>query len=313
MDFASLLQNTAAVGALAGFFVVLGVMYAASVFMNPERTSKDRISDLTGRGQKDPDSLLLNSQPTNTMTTRVGRLASGDKEEADEQRRRMLQAGFKARNAVEVFNAVRVVLFLVLGVAGWAVTHGQKTIFIALGVLVGMAVGYYLPLLLVNKRIESRQKALMNSFPDALDLLVSSVEAGLGLDAAFRRVSLEMTKAAPALAAELQAVNYEVEAGVPRTTALRHLDERTGLQEVNSLVNVLLQAERFGTSVAGALRIHSELVRKKRMLRAEENAARISPKLTVAMIIFILPLLFTVLGGPAGINVYRNLFPAMEG
>ena len=148
---------------------------------------------------------------------------------------------------------------------------------------------------------------------DALDLLVSSVEAGLGLDAAFRRVSKEMESAAPALVRELQAVNYEVEAGIPRTTALRHLDERTGLQEVNSLVNVLLQAERFGTSVAEALRVHSELVRKKRMLAAEENAAKISPKLTLAMIIFILPLLFTVLAGPAAINVVNNLLPAMGG
>jgi tight adherence protein C len=153
----------------------------------------------------------------------------------------------------------------------------------------------------------------MNSFPDALDLLVSSVEAGLGLDAAFRRVSKEMESAAPALARELQAVNYEVEAGVPRTTALRHLDERTGLQEVNSLVNVLLQAERFGTSVAEALRIHSDLVRRKRMLAAEESAAKISPKLTLAMILFILPLLFTVLVGPAAINVMNNLLPAMGG
>jgi tight adherence protein C len=313
MDIAALLQNTAAIGAAAGFVVVLGVIYAVSVFLNPERTSRDRVSDLTRGTQRDGDSLLLTNQPANTMTTRVGRLASGDADQADEQRRLMLQAGFRSRNAVEVFNAVRVGLFLTLGVVGWAVTSTQKPIYMALGVLVGMALGYYLPLLFVNNRVTSRQKALMDSFPDALDLLVSSVEAGLGLDAAFRRVSVEMTKAAPALARELQAVNYEVEAGVPRTRALRHLDERTGLQEVNSLVNVLLQAERFGTSVAEALRIHSELVRTKRMLRAEENAARISPKLTMAMIIFILPLLFTVLAGPAAINVYRNLIPAMEG
>ena len=203
-----------------------------------------------------------------------------------------------------------------LRIAGAAHQHARGTreepILIALGILLGMTAGYYAPKLFVSNRRETRQKELMKSFPDALDLLVSSVEAGLGLDAAFRRVSKEMESAAPALARELQAVNYEVEAGIPRTTALRHLDERTGLQEVNSLVNVLLQAERFGTSVAEALRVHSDLVRRKRMLAAEEGAAKISPKLTLAMILFILPLLFTVLVGPAAINVVNNLLPAME-
>ena len=179
--------------------------------------------------------------------------------------------------------------------------------------MLAATIGYYIPSVYVSNRLENRKEELLKPFPDALDLLVSSVEAGLGLDAAFRRVSLEMESAAPLLARELQTVNNEVAAGVPRIEALRKLDYRTGLGEVNALVNVLMQAERFGTSVAKALRIHAELVRKKRMLAAEESAARISPKLTVAMILFILPGLVIVLAGPAFINVVRNLIPVMEG
>ena len=137
--------------------------------------------------------------------------------------------------------------------------------------------------------------------------------AGLGVDAAFQRVAKEIAPAAPELAVELQQVNHEVSGGIPRIQALRRLDRRTGLAEVNSLVNVLTQADRFGTSIAHALRIHSDMVRTKRMLAAEEQAAQIAPKLTVAMILFILPSLFIVLIGPAGINVFRNLIPAMSG
>lgn len=313
MDFSALGENLALILAAAVFFVVLVVMYAMSVFLNPERTARDRVADLTGGKREVGGDLFLRPEPSSDVASRIGGLASGDEDEADENRRMLLQAGFRSRNALEIFNAVRVVLTLGLAAIGYAVTHNQKPILIALGVLLGMTVGYYAPKIFATSRRESRQKELMDSFPDALDLLVSSVEAGLGLDAAFRRVSKEMEGAAPALARELQVVNYEVEAGVPRTSALRHLDERTGLAEVNSLVNVLLQAERFGTSVAEALRIHSELVRKKRMLAAEESAAKISPKLTLAMILFILPLLFTVLAGPAAINVVNNLLPAMGG
>ena len=144
------------------------------------------------------------------------------------------------------------------------------------------------------------------------DLLVSCVEAGLGLDAAFRRVSEEMEAASPLLARELQLVTAEVNAGVPRSEALKHLGDRTGLDDVNALVNVLVQAERFGTSVSRALRVHSEHVRVRRMQRAEEKAAQVSPKLTVAMILFILPCLIAVLIGPAAISVIRMVLPILN-
>jgi tight adherence protein C len=159
----------------------------------------------------------------------------------------------------------------------------------------------------VDNVIQKRQSELLKSFPDALDLLVSCVEAGLGLDIAFRRVADELSFSAPDLARELQMVTAEVATGVPRADALRHLADRTGLDEILSLVNVLVQAERFGTSVGRALRVHSEHVRTRRMQKAEEKAAQVSPKLTIIMILFILPCLMVVLMAPALLRV-KNLF-----
>ena len=178
---------------------------------------------------------------------------------------------------------------------------------VAVGVVLGATFGYYLPAIWVANVTNKRKRRLLSAFPDALDLLVSCVEAGLGLDAAFRRVAVEMETAAPELAREFQLVTHEISAGVPRVEALRHLERRTGLDEIRSLVNMLAQAERFGTSIARGLRVHSRMTRQKRMSRAEEEAARVSPKLTVVMILFLLPVLGMVLVGPALINVYEVL------
>ena len=120
---------------------------------------------------------------------------------------------------------------------------------------------------------------------------------------AFRRGADELHSAAPELSLEFQLVNHEVSAGVPRLDAFRHLARRTGLAEIKSLVNMMVQADRFGTSIAHALRIHADIVRQKRMTRAEEEAAKVSPKLTIVMILFLMPCLLIVLIGPASIRV----------
>lgn len=297
--------------AAAAFLAVLGMSWAARVFLNPERTARDRVADFTAKKQTEND-LIVESAKKDGLAGRMSALASsGDSAEQQEHRRWLVQAGMRSRGAQEAYNLARTGLTLGLMGLGLMITWGNKPIFIALGALVGAGIGYYAPKLYVDNRRTTRQDVLMKPFPDAMDLLVSSVEAGLGLDAAFKRIAKEMEGSAPLLSVELQMVNYEVEAGVPRVEALRHLDHRTGLAEVNALVNVLLQAERFGTSVAQALRNHSDLVRKKRMLAAEEKAAGISPKLTVAMIVFVLPALFTVLVGPAAVNIKNIVLPAM--
>ncbi len=308
------------IGISLGVFVsLLGVGYGVVMLLNPTRSARDRIAELTGAVAEEEDPVMAmgggRSERTRLSSNFTALAKPQDEDQASLLRRKLLQAGFRNRNALEILSTVRAVCALVLPLLTYTFiaifASSLKPVFGLFWVLLASAAGYYLPSLWVDNLLVKRQEALMKPFPDALDLLVSSVEAGLGLDAAFQRVAQEIEGAAPELASELQMVNHEVAGGVPRIEALRHLDERTGLQEVNSLVNVLTQAERFGTSVARALRVHSDLVRRKRMLDAEERAAKISPKLTVAMIIFIMPGVFVVLVGPAVINVARNLIPML--
>lgn len=276
-----------------------------------DRTAATRIQELTGTQEQ--ESFLANEGVQN-LASQVSSIAAPTAEDdRNILRRKLVQAGWRQPNNLEMFSALRVLLALALPMLLALVAQPDKLVTMLMLVLVGAAAGYYIPGIVLNSRVQDRQKLLLRPFPDSLDLLVSSVEAGLGLDAAFKRVAEEMENAAPELARELQLVNHEVAAGVPRVEALRHLDTRTGLEEVAALVNVLTQAERFGTSVARALRVHAEMVRTRRMLAAEEQAAKVSPKLTVAMILFILPCLIIILVGPAVINVIRILLPAMTG
>lgn len=296
----------------AAFVAVMAGMYGIKLFLNPERTASDRIAELTGGNER--SNALLDSAPLQRVAGSVAALSSPDNlEDQNLMRTWLTQAGYRSRSNLELYSAARSGLALALPLLTFVVLPEMKTVYTVFFALLSATFGYYAPSIYVNQRLKVRQAALLKPFPDALDLLVSSVEAGLGVDAAFQRVSKEIAPAAPELSIELQQVNHEVAGGIPRIQALRRLDRRTGLSEVNSLVNVLTQAERFGTSIAHALRIHSDMVRSKRMLAAEEQAAQIAPKLTVAMILFILPSLFVVLVGPAGINVFRNLIPAMSG
>jgi tight adherence protein C len=307
------LEVVALVSSLLVFGAVLGAFFGVRLLLNPQRTAQDRVAELTG-GRRELDPLLGGGSGVGGVASNLGALARpSDGDEADLARRRLLQAGYRSRSALEVYSAVRAGLALALPLLLWVALPQMRLVFTLFFLLAAATLGYFLPAIFLSNKLENRRTALLKPFPDALDLLVSSVEAGLGLDAAFRRVAQEIESAAPELARELQLVNHEVAAGLPRIEALRRLDQRTGLEEVNQLVNVLVQAERFGTSVARALRIHGDLVRKKRMLAAEERAAKISPKLTVAMILFILPGLFVVLAGPAFVSVVRTLIPAMSG
>jgi tight adherence protein C len=301
----------AALLAFASLVVVLSIAFGLRMLIFPERSARDRIAEMTGGPREEAP--LFQTEQIRGAATAFGRLARPTEEDAHLMRRRLIQAGYRGRNNLELYTGLRVLLAFAISILFFLVFRTEKAIGAVLVAMLGVAFGYYIPAVVLTRQLRSRQRRLMRSFPDGLDLLVSSVEAGLGLDAAFRRVAREIETAAPELARELQLVNYEVEAGVPRIEALRHLVTRTGLDEVNALVNVLAQAERFGTSVARALRVHANLVRTKRMLAAEETAAQISPKLTVAMILFILPSLFCIVLGPAGINIARKLLPILGG
>lgn len=273
------------------------------------RTAEARLSNLTGGltdAQSDAEQEALMTAAVSERLAKLG--GSPDSEEFNVLRERLLHAGYRNPNAPGIFTAVRLAVTAILPIVvtpiGMSLLDLSTTY--ALGLLVILAcIGYFVPSMLLDSQISSRQKKLLAAFPDSLDLLVSSVEAGLALDSAFRRVANELKSAAPELSGEYQMVTYEVNAGVARTDAFRHLADRTGLDDVKGLVNMLVQAEKFGTSIANALRVHSDMMREKRMAMAEEKAARVSPTLTVLMILFLMPALVVILIGPAAINIMK--------
>lgn len=180
-------------------------------------------------------------------------------------------------------------------------------------VLLAAALGYYLPNMVLSRWVFVRQREIFETFPDALDLMTVCVEAGLGVEAALVRVADELQHKSEALAEELHLVTLELRAGLERSRALRNLAARTGVEEVEGFVAMIIQAERFGTSIAASLRVHSDMLRTRRRQRAEEAAAKIALKLLFPLIFFIFPSLMLVLLGPAMIQIYRILLPTMAG
>lgn len=172
--------------------------------------------------------------------------------------------------------------------------------------LAAALVGYAAPDLLLRWRLARRQQALFRAFPDALDLLRVCVQAGLGLDAAIDRVGREMRLVSPLLSGEWQLTGLELRAGASRSQALRHLAERVGLPEVDALVTMLIQADRFGTRMSEALQVHADALRTQRRLRAEEAAAQLPVKLLIPLVFCIFPALLAVMLGPVGISLYRH-------
>lgn len=179
--------------------------------------------------------------------------------------------------------------------------------------LLAATVGYYLPNVILARLVFLRQREIFENFPDALDLMTVCVEAGLGIDAALGRVAADIETKSEALSEELRLVGIELRAGSDRERALRNLSARTGVEEVDAWVAMLIQADRFGTSIASTLRIHSEMLRTRRRQRAEEAAAKIAVKLLFPLIFCIFPSLLLVLLGPAIVRIHRFLIPALSG
>lgn len=225
---------------------------------------------------------------------------------------RFIHAGWRNSSAPALFYAAKTGLALGLPLLTYLLLrHGQHNFLLW---LVGAAaLGYYLPNLWLGHCLKTRQREVFETFPDALDLMTVCVEAGLAMDAALARVAQEIGLKSEILAEELQLVTLELRAGSAKEKALRNLALRTGVDDVDALVTLLIQAERFGTSIAASLRVQSDQLRTKRRQRAEEQAAKIALKLLFPLIFFIFPSLMVVLMGPAILQIYRVLLPAMKG
>ncbi|PKB24530.1 type II secretion system F family protein [Janthinobacterium sp. 64] len=225
---------------------------------------------------------------------------------------RFINAGWRKSTAPALFYAAKTGLTLLLPILMYLLLrHGDHNLF--LWVVAAAATGYYLPDLWLKHCLKERQREVFETFPDALDLMTVCVEAGLAMDAALARVAQEIGMKSEILAEELQLVTLELRAGSTKDKALRNLALRTGVEDVDALVTLLIQAERFGTSIAASLRVQSDQLRTKRRQRAEETAAKIALKLLFPLIFFIFPSLMVVLMGPAILQIYRVLLPAMKG
>jgi len=221
----------------------------------------------------------------------------------------LMNGGFRSVGALPIYWGLRLMLPVVFGVTAFLVAPiagGSPTITL-LSALYFALLGYIAPPFFVRSRAKKRQKDIQRALPDALDLLVVCVEAGLGLNQALMRVSQEIGHVSKLTAMELGMVNAEIRGGVPREEALRNLAERTGLDDMRSLVTVLIQTDRFGTSVAKALRVHSDTMRQKRRQRCEEAAAKTTIKLVFPLAFCIFPAMFVVVLGPALIQISREL------
>lgn len=223
---------------------------------------------------------------------------------------RFLKAGIRNPKAGLIFWGVKcfltilfLAIFLVLRIFVFTVMNPQLTL--ALGVFMPF-LGFYLPDIWLRQKTEKRQEKLLKALPDALDLMVVCVEAGMGLDEAINRVAKESKIQSRELSDEFAFLSLELRAGKQRQDALQNLAERTDLEEVKNLVTLLIQADKFGTNIADTLRVYSDTFRTERFQRAEEMAAKMPVKLIFPLILFIFPALFIVIIGPAIISIYRN-------
>ena len=237
---------------------------------------------------------------------RIGKVAPRSPSEMGKLQQRLVAAGYRSNEALVIFFGVRVALALAVFVVLGLPIILRPNLPMALG---GAALGYMLPAIVLARWAKQRQHKIRLSLPDALDLLVVSVEAGLGLDQAIQRVAQELGTAHPDLSDEMRLIGLELRAGKARSEALHNLGARTGVDDVVSLVAMLVQTDKFGTSVAQSLRIHSATLRTKRRQRAEEAAAKTGVKMVFPLVFCIFPALWVVTLGPAVIKFIEVLLP----
>jgi tight adherence protein C len=278
-------RSSAARARIAELGIVDGVQTAAAY----GRTQRGRLKDLV---------------------LAIGERADKGGAESSEIRRRLIMAGYRDNSALPAFLGIRIGAAVGLGLYGFIIGSASSAGGLGLGLFVaavGAGLGWVVPNFMLSIKVTRRQRELRRALPDALDLLVICVEAGLGLNQAFIRVASEMRHVSFDLATELAQVNLEVRAGTPRDQALTALGERTGVEDLRALATMLIQTERFGTSIADSLRVHADTMRVKRQQRVEEESAKTTIKLVFPLALCVFPALFMVILGPVLISIYQSL------
>jgi tight adherence protein C len=281
---------------------------AAALALSPGAVSvvQQRLGELTGAAVKETEEGTAYNQTLIDTLKKMGNVAPKSAKETGKLQQRLVTAGYRSNEALVIFFGIRLACAL-LGFAIMMSSVLTRPNLAIAGAACGL--GYLLPSMALGRMAKKRQHRVRLGLADALDLLVVSVEAGLGLDQAIQRVGEELHFAHPDLAYELRMINLELRAGKARSEALRNLATRTGVDDIESLVALLVQTDKFGTSVAQSLRVHSETVRTKRRQRAEEAAAKTGVKMVFPLVFCIFPAIWVVTIGPAAIKFVQVLMP----
>ena len=293
---------------LAFVFGSLIVAAAALLLMPSKAVAIDRRLEELMPGRENVEERKM-SEPLVKLFKRIGEKAPRSPKEMGTLRLRLVQAGYRRDEAMTIFFGIRIFFALSLFALFATSIVVRPNITLALA---GVGFGYIFPGMVLARLAKRRAHKIRLSLADALDLLVVSVEAGLGLDQALTRVGQELAFAYPDLSDELRLVNLELRAGKARSDALRNLADRTGVDDLSSLVTMLIQTDKFGTSVAQSLRVYSETLRTKRRQRAEEAAAKTGVKMVFPLVFCIFPAIWVVTIGPAAIKFITVLGPMMK-
>jgi tight adherence protein C len=279
--------------------VALSAGFMASFALNKTAPGRRRLRTLSGEAPSLVKTSTTLAPSTTAMVQRLASVLPKSPKEMSRVQKRMVQAGYHGLGPAVVFTACECVLPVALGGAAFFFVHGAMKLVMT---VFGAMVGYVTPGLVLRRLIATRQKVIQNGLPDALDLFIVCLEAGSSLDQAILKTSQDLDVPYPPLAEELRMITTEMRAGKPRIEAFKNFASRTGVDDVRALVNMLVQADRFGTSVALALRTHADTSRTKRRQRAEERAQKIGVKLVFPLVLCLFPAFYVVTLGPAVIK-----------
>jgi len=293
------------------FLAVTSALVAAILWFSPTRTEQRlRAASMPEARSNWTETVVKLAGPLSKLSSPEGNW------ETSRLRLRFLNAGIRSADAPLIFYGAKTAL--PLGMAALALfwlraisqSHGLTLLFY---VMLSAMIGVYLPNFVLWLMARGRKREIFENFPDASDLMMVCMEAGLGLDSALTKVTEEVKRKSVALAEELHLTNLEMRAGAAREKALHNLALRTGVEEIGTFASMLTQADKFGTSIGDSLRVFSDDLRHKRQMRAEEQAAKVPTKMLLPLVVFIFPSIIMVIMGPAVIQIIRTILPMLNG